>query len=617
VIDEPTSDPARPRQSGNGGGGNGNGSSWMVDGSLVKEAGTSDIYVIFGGAKFLIPSISELEALGCREQQVRTVPPGSLARVPLTPSFGTVLKERTAPDTYVMCSNRAIHAPTEDALTLLGLAGQVCVLPVGGLGQLSLYQLPSIAATPPSMVIGPNQNGSKPGTRWARTEVPGVLLPNGVNVVELYGWLREASQTGNQQDPDWHFGIEPDPAWLEHLGVDLTTFIKVGDILHMGVDRVGDWTAVAATPVMHIELDGWRDSVQVGRTKPQDWDVGPGQTGISDATFPWIPLDPTSSHDPRDLLDRHVGSYVHVSGSLVTDQPHSTLKGEQTDEWWHQFFGGDVHREELYATAARMWEGAAGTQDPNNPARWTEIHPPDLLRLEPAAEPRERNVWLTGICVVCAAPTLSPSGADNEITTALKPPGSRPAHKRLAIREFVGPETRFASIVEGNADRSGAQITLGRDAAVVHIKVHADAFDAPHGKFKAVYRLSWEHDPGPYEMRVRITPSTARAKQPTTATVDAEDSDTGQAIQGDVLINSAVVGRLGAPFTYSFTFATRRVWVLDAGLAQPTGGPRTPAMSAGGGHWEIVTEPVAVTVRAAGYIDATGAVTPEGGSGRS
>jgi hypothetical protein len=578
--------------------------AWTTDGSLVREEGTADVYVIFGGAKFKIPTIDEFRALGYEDRRVHTLPARTLAQVGMTPSIGTALRERTDPETYVMASNCAVHVPTEDALALLGIAAaRVGVLPVGGLTQLTTYQLPSIAATPPSMVIAPNQIGATAGTRWARTEVPGVMLPNGVQVVELYGWLRSAEQLGNTVDPDWHFGVEPDPEWLERLGVDLTTFVKVGDILMMGADRVGDHTAVSATPILHVEVDGWRDSAQVGRTKPRDWTVGPDQTGVADATWPWVPLDPTGSGEPQNLLDRRLGEYVHVSGSLVTDQPHSRVSKKGLGEWWHGMFGGDVHSEELYATAARMWEGNSAREDPTNPARWTEMHPPDVLELVPQAA--ERNAWLTGVCVVCAAPTLSPSGVDNEITTTLRPPGARPPHKRLAVREFVGPETRFGSIVEGNTNRDGAQITVTRSYATVHVKVHGDAFDGPPGKFKAVYRLTWEDDPGPYEMRVQATPAAAPAGRPTTVTVDATDTDTGLPLQAEVLINGVAVGKVGTPFTYTFTFPTRRVWVTDV---EPSGTDQTgraALQAGGGGHWELEALPVPLTLRATGYVDGT------------
>jgi hypothetical protein len=89
-------------------------------------------------------------------------------------------------------------------------------------------------------------------------------------------------------------------------------------------------------------------------------------------------------------------------------------------------------------------------------------------------------------------------GSERELTTTIAPlsvgnPVSRPSGKRLAIKEFVGPETRVGSIVEGNDAKTGAQITLTPDAATVHVKVRADA--GGPGKFKGVYKMWWEDAP--------------------------------------------------------------------------------------------------------------------------
>jgi hypothetical protein len=53
------------------------------DGTLVKEITNAKIHVIYGGAKFYIPNPQVFQALGFRDENVRTVPDGALALIPI------------------------------------------------------------------------------------------------------------------------------------------------------------------------------------------------------------------------------------------------------------------------------------------------------------------------------------------------------------------------------------------------------------------------------------------------------------------------------------------------------------------------------------------------------
>jgi hypothetical protein len=120
------------------------------------------------------------------------------------------------------------------------------------------------------------------------------------------------------------------------------------------------------------------------------------------------------------------------------------------------------------------------------------MRPPDLIEILPA---KLRTEAVFGVVAVARAAVTNPVGHDQTLTVDLRPPADRPAHSKAAVQEFVGPETRFGSIVEGNADHSGAAVTLYPDRAQLHVKVHGDGFAGAPGKFKAVYRLPWVPDP--------------------------------------------------------------------------------------------------------------------------
>ena len=173
------------------------------------------------------------------------------------------------------------------------------------------------------------------------------------------------------------------------------------------------------------------------------------------------------------------GDYVRVCGSLVTDPAHIGSPGASA----------------AYNDAMTIWQAAEAHTSPSNPARWTEIHPPDAIQrvadLDPADQSTPGTSNLIGVAVVCESSLISPVEVFNEVTTDLRPTAPRPAGTVAHVEEYVGPETRFDSIVEGNDARDGASITMYPDRVTVHVKVRGEPFHGAPGKFKAVYRLSW------------------------------------------------------------------------------------------------------------------------------
>jgi hypothetical protein len=108
------------------------------DGTLLKEPLNPAVYIVYGGAKFHIPSEEEFVALGFSWGGIRVVPDGELLRIPDVPHDGTLLKERSRPEVYVMRGSRKSHIPNEQRFEELGLAwGDIRVVPDGALARLS------------------------------------------------------------------------------------------------------------------------------------------------------------------------------------------------------------------------------------------------------------------------------------------------------------------------------------------------------------------------------------------------------------------------------------------------------------------------------------------------
>jgi hypothetical protein len=75
------------------------------------------------------------------------------------------------------------------------------------------------------------------------------------------------------------------------------------------------------------------------------------------------------------------GDYVRVSGNLVSDNPHNEEGGQGGWEWLDRATGnGDVNE---WFKVSRAWGGGRSAFDSANPARWTEIHSPDIIEPVP------------------------------------------------------------------------------------------------------------------------------------------------------------------------------------------------------------------------------------------
>jgi hypothetical protein len=100
--------------------------STPADGTLVREIFQGDIYVVFGGAKFLVPQVQTIDFLGIQiilpgpiaynynPNDVRVIPQGGTAQLRTVPFNGTLVKEQMDPRVFLADLNqlRWVTSPT-------------------------------------------------------------------------------------------------------------------------------------------------------------------------------------------------------------------------------------------------------------------------------------------------------------------------------------------------------------------------------------------------------------------------------------------------------------------------------------------------------------------------
>jgi hypothetical protein len=455
--------------------------TWLNDRSLLKEPSSPDVYVIYGGAKFYIPSQEEFSALGFSWSDIRTVPNGFLANVSNVPRQGTVLRERSDSAVYTMSGPNRFLIPTPYSFEAMryDLPGVLGIVPNGGLASFPTVHEDSLAMTPPSLVFPPQAEKFYPLYTTNATRVTSLFrkdgrdddYPTDISLVELRGWLR-GSGDSCANDGTWEADFEVDSEWTDTQGIDLNQVLKVGNL----VDGLGNLDTPAdspqksvGTPQIKVELKGWRqhdpDHADL-RTPPERWThLDAAFTAqCPDTYWPFHPLHPMGQP-----LENH---YVRMVGSLVTDVPHY----------------GDHPTLRLWGVCGLLscrWR----EEDRDNPARWTELHPPDKIEILDAQGPHYPRYTLKEAAVIAPpGPFLDPHMETLDVD--LRPSTFGCPGQHIAVQELVGSETNFRTIVEGNPRLDGAQITVYQDHVHVHVAVRSNG-DVP-GKFKALYRLSWD-----------------------------------------------------------------------------------------------------------------------------
>jgi hypothetical protein len=384
----------------------------------------------------------------------------------------------------------------------------------------------------------------------------------GAQIIELRGWIRipkeiplSCFQTRDAPEycinlhdnpPDFTYGLELDPVWMQQQGIDINQVVRVGSLLDQTRDQ--DYSTSAGA-IIKVELMSWHfDQKLPGRERefgggrdvpqPSGWNFVVPTQKYGDTFWPWDPRYP-SDEDPRtnpnavplghypDGTKRPDSDldYVRIVGSLVIDYPHNVT-------WKYPF---------PHIPNAHM--------DPNNPARWTEIHPPDLIeRIEPPKDPNGMVHKETVRCVAAVAENgYGGTGEINSFYSLIQAP---PRPDPLAQLKYIEDIDRTGNTNDRTVSNKDVLVYPHYGYIIVGGRVEGEGYLGAYGKFKACYRVFWE--PGPPQIRTRIEPDTIMVRTPTTMTVHAEDWHTGRPVNGQVIIGDVEVGSTNTPFTYTF-----------------------------------------------------------------
>lgn len=366
----------------------------------------------------------------------------------------------------------------------------------------------------------------------------------GAQIIELHGWIRILPDTGcigedrvhspltadcthNADDPpDFTYYLVLDPLWLNQQGTNINQIVRVGNLLDQTHEQDYRTTAPAA---IKVELMSWHIGQKInGRsvTIPTGWRTKVSTPPYGDVYWPWDPRYP--SNDAQVPL--RDGDYVRIRGALVTDFPdHVTWKYPHTGPNWFGF----EHN------------------DPNNPARWTEIHPPDLIeRIDP---PKWSDGLIHNEAATCVAEVAEGgylSGDTNTLDVNIYPLPKPDPQAKFQWKEYIdytGGNTISPTLGKGY------DVGPNEDHLHVYVPVSGDSSlwgGGAWGKFKACYSVFWE--PGPPQLMTTIQPTKIIARVPTPINVSAVDWDTKSKVNGRIIINNTDVGGTGVPFTHTF-----------------------------------------------------------------
>ena len=112
---------------------------WVIrsDNCLIQEPG-KPVWLMQGGARFLISDPDTLFALGFTFNDIHGVPAGFMDLVPLVPADGTLLKELGLDTIYVVYAGAQFGVPGPGAFDSIGLDwGAVRYVPPGGMAQIA------------------------------------------------------------------------------------------------------------------------------------------------------------------------------------------------------------------------------------------------------------------------------------------------------------------------------------------------------------------------------------------------------------------------------------------------------------------------------------------------
>jgi hypothetical protein len=228
-----------------------------------------------------------------------------------------------------------------------------------------------------------------------------------IRLVELRGWLRAVDPVCKASDPAWYYLLEPDLIWSEASG-----FARRHSS-HRQYRRPGRLEAGNLGLADRADLSSGSNS-RLGRSKARKPAARglafPGFGGLSRRLLRIRSPAPSARGPPEP--GRYVGH-----GIARFRRPHTTKA--TAGVWLVRNLGLALEPQHVIHAAENAWS-EGGEEDPDNPARWTEIHPPDLIEPLPAQEPSE-----TVIGVAISRPDAAVSGPAEPMEFSLAPPGPR------------------------------------------------------------------------------------------------------------------------------------------------------------------------------------------------
>jgi len=322
-----------------------------------------------------------------------------------------------------------------------------------------------------------------------------VTAPNGKEVCigEIRGWLHTVEDKCNDIDPDWHYLLVIDPAWLDAVGIPLELYLLPGDVIvNQGFSTVPgevEWRssvrAQYSEAFLVIELDGWPPNINTARgqpAQPNDW-VFTNECNNQQTFWPYNPLNPKPGDSRLEP-----GQYVRIVGSLVSDDPHMMSDQLATNSVLRLGYEATVstlgkERADVgqFNAIKWLWGEQLADIDERHPARWNEIHSPDYIEVLSTT----KNAQETVRCITVVAQNGLFAG-DIEGIAANIPAPARPSRwHTLAYRKLIGPNTLASTVL---AD----EVTVFTDHIHVRVQVQGESGMRANGKYFAIYRVGWQ-----------------------------------------------------------------------------------------------------------------------------
>lgn len=417
----------------------------------------------------------------------------------------------------------------------------------------------SISQTPPSSIYPYECNDLSrfplyvPGTEGLNVTDWRNLMIVARQQIELRGWIVSLPDNCNG-DGDYAFSLEIDPDWTDKLGLkDLNQLIWVGNVMlaRGGVDARNlsktfqpenipkTYYQAVSPPVVHVEIHPWApqeypcapSSVQSkvyfeatchkpnnaepiatpspcpAATPPPDWLPATDPAFNGDCAIPagcdrrnFWPYNPRQPFSSLPCLQ--VGQYVRVFGTLITDFPHldsetippNWVKGSDGPDDFEvkRVWGGD-----RYIVPPGVWIGGQGADHPNHPARYSEIHPADVIAFVDAD--RRPSETVVAVAVVAEDSSFPKPGHaptaqsfDLDIFPPDRPAGANQPSQIMTTEIVDQVATDLHTIKAGNSNRSGAKIDTYADHVHIHVEIEGRPFPGARGRFKAIYRVKWK-----------------------------------------------------------------------------------------------------------------------------